>query len=800
MENLFADARYAVRLLVRSPGFTSVTILTLALGIGANTAIFSTVDAVLLRPLPFGEPQRLAMVWEENSPAGYPRNNPAPANFADWKARNRVFEDLAATQGGSANLTDDGRPEMVLGRAVTANFFSVLRVQPALGRTFTEEEDRLGAQVVVIGHELWRRRFEGSPSAIGRTLTMNGTAYNVVGVMPRGFVFRNREIEYWVPAHFTPTILGRRTSHYLNVVARLKPGVTEAQARENMREVAAQLEAEYPEDSRIGAVVVPISDELVGDTKIQLLVLAAAAGAVLLIACANLASLLLSRAAGRKGELGIRAALGAHPARLVRQLLVEAMLLSATGGVVGLLVAPLGIRVVDRLVPTGLEAQSSSILDVRLLTFTLALSLMTGLLFGLVPAAQAARTSLSDILQQSGPRTVGGRGRLTRDALVILQVAAALVLLVAAGLMLRTLANLRAIDVGFRPDHLLTARTTLPTLKYRDSVARTAFYERVLDVMRSIPGVTAAAYGSTLPFQTKGNTIWYAAEGQPLGPDDALLRAGTGSYLSTLGVGLVEGRLLGDRDNADTPPAIVVNETLARLHWPNESALGHRIQISEAGSKWYTVVGVVRDLRERGYEAALKPGVYLSYAQAPDTWAVPEYIVVRATGDPLAMASALRRAVSAVDADQPISSIQLMDEIIAVEVAGREQQATLLGAFAVLALLLASVGLYGVLSYAVTQRRREIGVRVALGATRADVLRLVLGRGLALTAFGLCAGSVGAWALTRAMTTLLYGVTPTDPATFGAVVSVLMVVGLIACLLPALRATRVNPIAVLRDS
>ncbi len=802
MDGILSDLRYASRILARSPGFATVTVLTLALGIGANTAIFSTVDAVLLRALPFGEPDRLVMVWEENNLAGYSRNTPAPANFVDWKARNRVFLDMAATRGASANLTDEGRPELVLGRAVTPNFFSVLRVQPALGRPFTDDEDRQGAQVVVISHDLWQRRFAGDRSAIGRPLTMNGTAYTVIGVMPRGFVFRNRDIDYWIPANFTPSILARRNSHYLNVVARLQPVVTIAQAREEMHRIAAQLEAEYPENRRIGAVVVPIADELVGNTRVQLLVLTGAAGAVLLIACANLASLLLSRAVGRRGELGIRAALGARPGRLVRQLLVEALLLSAIGGVIGLLIAPPGIAVVMRLVPMGLSQPPASVLDARLLVFTLALSLATGILFGLLPAAHAARHSLIDALQHAGPRQVGGRGRFTRDGLVVAQIAAALVLLVAAGLMLRTLENLRAIDVGFRSDRLLTLRTTLPALKYRDAVARSAFYERVLERVRALPGVTGAAYGSTLPFQTQGNTIWYDVDGgirAPGNADDALLRTGTGRYLSTLGVTLIEGRLPDDRDGANAPPIIVINETLARSYWPSESALGHRIQISQPGSTWYTVVGVVRDVRERGYQALLKSGVYLSYAQAPDTWAVPEYLVVRTNGDPLGMATGARQAVSAVDPDQPVSDVRTMDDILDVEVSDRQQQGTLLGAFAALALLLASVGLYGVLSYTVTQRSREIGVRIALGATRSDVLRLVLGRGAILTGLGLVAGGAGAWATTRAMRSFLYGVAPTDPVTFTAVVAILMSVGLLACLVPAVRATRMNPLAVLRD-
>ncbi|HEY7287933.1 MAG TPA: ABC transporter permease [Vicinamibacterales bacterium] len=802
MESVLSDVRYATRLLVRSPGFAIVTILTLALGIGANAAIFSTVDAVLLRALPFGDPDRLVMVWEDNSAASYPRNTPAPANYADWKLRNRVFEDIAASQGATANLTDEGRPELVVGRAVTPNFFSVLRVQPIVGRTFTEEEDREGAQVVVISYPLWQRRLQGDPSAIGATLTMNGTGYTVIGVMPPRFVFRNREIDYWVPVHFTPAILARRTSHYLNVVARLKPGITVAQAREDMRNVAAQLEAEYPEDLGIGTAVVAMDEELVGNTRLQLQVLMGAAGAVLLIACANLASLLLSRAVGRKGELGVRAALGAPPERLVRQLLVEALLLSTLGGMIGLLIAPAGIAVVMRLVPVGLAQPPLSILDPRMLAFTAALSVTTGLVFGALPAIQAARSSLNDILHSTSPRTVGGQSRF-RDVLVVVQVAAALVLLVSAGLMLRTLANLRAIDLGFRAEHLLTVRTTLPTAKYRDGAARVSFYERVLDRVRATPAVTSAAYGSTLPFLSRGNTIWYGVEAvghTPGEPDDALLRTGTGTYLSTLGVAIVEGRLLDDRDAAAAPPVIVVNETLARLHWPTSSALGHRIQISGPGTTWYSIVGVVRDVRERGYEARLKPGVYLSYAQAPNTWAVPEYLVVRTAGDPLTLTASVRAAVSAVDPDQPVSAIRTMEDIVDIDVADRTQQATLLGAFAALALILASVGLYGVLSYAVTQRRREIGVRMALGATRVDVMGLVIGRGMLLTGIGLVAGGIGGWILTRTMQALLYGVTPNDPATFAAVIVLLTSVGAVACLIPAMRATGVNPIAVLRDN
>jgi putative ABC transport system permease protein len=803
MGSIAADLRYGLRLLRRSPGFTTVTVVTLALGIGANTVIFSTVETVLLRSLPYGDPERLVMVWEDASYARIPRNTPAPANYVDWKARNRSFLDMAATRGASANLTVDGPPELVLGRAVTPNFFAVLQVLPALGRTFSLEEERSGAPVVVISDGLWQRRYSGDPSVIGRTITMDGAAQTVIGVMPRGFAFRNRDIDYWIPIRLTPALLAARNSHFLNVVARLRPAASVESARAEMRSIAAQLTTEYPDtNAQVGAVVVPMRDEILGNTRMQLIVLMAAAGAVLLIACANLASLLLSRALGRRGELAVRAALGASRGALVRQLVTEAMLLSGLGGVVAIAMAPLGMSVVSRMIPSGIAATPASVLDGRLLAFTLLLSAATGIAFSVIPALQMARPSLTDALRLVGRGSLGAGQRLMPDGLVVLQVAAALVLLVSAGLMVRTLINLRAIDVGFTPDHLLTVRTTLPQRKYSDAAARNAFYERVIAQVRAQPGVRSAAYASTLPFQTQGNTIFYGVEGrdQPANvPDDALLRTGTSDYLRTLGVQLVEGRLIDDRDGRDAPLVIVINETLARTFWPHESATGHRMQISSSQSPWRTIVGVVRDVRERGYEPALKPGVYLPYAQVPDTWAMPEYLVIRTETEPLAMTAIARAAVKAVDPDQPISTVRTMDDIIDRDVADRTQQATLLGAFSTLALLLATVGLYGVLSYTVTQRRREIGVRLALGAAGSDIVRTVLARGLALTLTGIAAGTAGAWAATRLLQAVLYGVTPADPATFGSVIMLLSGVGTVACAAPAWRAMRVDPIEVLRD-
>ncbi len=800
IDSCLADLRYGLRLLRNAPVFTIVTIGTLALGIGANTAIFSVVDAALVRSLPIRDADRVVMVWEDASFAGFPKNTPAPGNYAEWARRNHVFADIAASRGGVASLTADGQPEQVIGRGVTSNFFTVLGVQPALGRAFTADEDRTGALVVVISDGLWRRRYGGDPAIVGKTMLMNGVPHSVIGVMPRRFVFRNREFDYWIPAHFTPAESVARGNHYLQVVARLAPGVTLAQAREEMTRIARQLAAAYPDtNARSGIVVVPIREDVLGNTRVELLVLMAAAGCVLLIACANLASLLLSRAVGRRAEMAIRAAIGATQGRLVRQLLVEATLLSLAGGMLGILLAPAGITIVARLLPIGLDAGAASV-DARLLAFGVALSLLTGIFFSLVPATQAARASLSDAMQR-GSRSVAGGSRTTRDALVVLQVAAALVLLVGAGLMLRTLANLRALDVGFRADHLLTLRTSLPRAKYPAN-ARLAFYQRVLDGVRAIPGVRMAAYSSLVPFLSRGNTIWYRIDGRTLAaddPGDALYRVATGDYLKTLGVRLVEGRLPDERDGVDAPKIVVVNETFARRYWPDESALGHRVKFGSHSAPFHTIVGVVRDVRERGYDVAMKPGVYLPYAQTLDTWALPEVLVMRVDGDPQHVAGAARQVIAAVDPEQPVAAVRTMDDIIDLEVADRQEQMVLLTAFASLALLLASLGLYGVLSYAVTQRSREIGLRVALGARPGDVVRMIVGRGLALTAVGVAIGIVLAVASTRVLIDVLYGVPPIDRGTFAASVLVLGIVALAACALPARRAARLNPMRVLRQ-
>jgi predicted permease len=803
LHTFFADIRYGARLLRQSPVFGAIAVLALALGIGANTAIFSSVSALLLRALPYHEPDRLVTVWEDASFASFPKNTPAPGNYFDWKAQNTVFTEMAATRGATANLTADGAPEQVIGRQVTANFFDVLGTPPVLGRAFTEEEDRTNPNLAIISYALWQRRYAGDPAVVNRTILMNGIKYTIVGVMPRNFAFLFRETDYWAPIHFSPAEAGDRGSHYLNVVARMKPGVPLERAREEMTAIAKRLAEQYPGNYRIGAVVVPIREEVLGKTRMAVLVLMGAAGCVLLIACANLASLLLARAVARKREMAVRAALGASRGRLVSQMITEGLLLSSIGGVLGIGVARAGMTLLAKIWPVGFIAADALRLDAGLLLFTLALSLATGVLFSIVPAMQISSASLNDGLRQGGRGGIGGRRAVTRDALVVLEVASALVLLVGAGLMLKTMARLRAIDIGFRADHLLTLRTTLPRERYRDPARRLAFYDRVVEGVRRLPGVEGAAYNSMLPFLSQGTTQGYRVEGRQLPPGepgDALLRVGTNDYLKTLVVRLLEGRLADSRDVADAPPVIVVNETLAKRWWPKETALGHRIAMSAGGTPvWRTIIGVVKDVRERGYELEMKPGVYIPFAQFPGTWALPDNLIVRTKGDPSALAGAARRVIAGIDPEQPVAAVRTMDAILDRAVEDRAQQMNLLGAFAGLALLLASIGLYGVLSYAVTQRSREIGLRMALGASARTVVGMIVGRGLALTALGLSIGLSLSVAAARTMKTMLYGVDAIDPATFAGVSVLLCVTAVLACWVPARRASRVDPIVVLRE-
>jgi putative ABC transport system permease protein len=808
--DVLGDLRYALRVLRKTPVFPIAALGTLALGIGANTAIFSLVQTMLLRPLPYQNPDQVVMVWEDRTAAGFPRNTPAPANYRDWQAMNRSFTDMAATAFAFANLTGDGAPELVIGRRVTANFFSVLGVQPVLGRAFTAADDTSGDRIVVISHALWQRRYGGDPGIVGRMISMSGQGsggaasdvkQEVVGVAPPSFVFLSREVDYWVPMQFSPEEAAVRGNHFLNVVARLKPGVTVETANSDIGAIAKRLSEEYPETNRdfSEAVVVPIREQVLGDTRVQVIALMTAAAVIVLIACANLASLLLARASVRRGEYAVRLSLGATRGRLARQVLVEALCLSIAGGVLGLAIPVLTTTFVERIVPVGLQAFTVSLMDWRLLAFAGALSIATGVLFSLGPALQSAHASTAEVLQQHARGNAGGRSRAFRDCLVVLQVAATLVLLVAAGLMLRTLANLNAIERGFDADNVLTMVVPLMP-KYADPSKRPAFYDGIIAGVRALPGVRGVAFGSALPFQSTGFTRGFTIEGRPRQPEDdldVLFRIGTADYLQTLRVTLLEGRLLDERDGAGAPRAIVVNETLVRRYLPGQSALGRQIRF-DPNEPPFNIVGVVKDVLERGFQMGAKPGVYVTAAQGPRFFPTVN-LMVRVDNDPLGYAPAVQRIVRGVDPDQPTRLTRSLTEVIALTVGDRRQQTTLLVVFGVLALVIASLGLYGLLAQTVSARGREIGIRMALGATWRSVMRMVMSHGILLTGAGVGIGAVLAWSLTRAMESLLYGVGASDPLTFALVAGLLAAVSAVACAIPAVRAARVDPMLVLRD-
>jgi putative ABC transport system permease protein len=807
--DFLADVRYALRLLRKTPVFTVAAISTLALGIGANTTIFSLVQTMLLRPLPYQNPDQVVMVWEDRTAAGFPRNSVAAGNYGDWHASNRSFTDMAATGFAFANLTGDGGPELVLGRRVTTNFFSVLGVQPIVGRAFTAADDVVGQRVVVISHALWRRRYGADAGIVGRTISMTGqnaassasdVKYEVIGVAPASFVYLSRDIDYWIPMQFSPSEAANRGNHFLDVVARLKPGVSLAAADSDIDAIAKRLSEQYPDSNRdFGAAsIVPIREQVLGSTRVQVIALMTAAAAIVLIACANLASLLLARASVRRGEYAVRLSLGATRRRLARQVLVEALCLSVAGGVLGLAIPVLTTTFVEQIVPVGLQAFAAS-LDARLLAFAGLLSIATGLLFSIGPALQSARASAADVLQQHARGNTGRRSRSFRDGLVVVQVAATLVLLVAAGLMLRTLANLYATDRGFDADNVLTMVVPLMP-KYAEPTKRPGFYDPILDGVRALPGVRGAAFGSSLPFQSAGFTSAFGVEGRPRQPGDdldALIRVGTADYLQTLRVRLVEGRLLDARDGAGAPRAVVVNETLVRKFMPGQSALGQQVWF-DSTRQLFTIVGVVRDVLERGYGLDSKQAIYVTAAQGPRYFPTVN-LMVRVDSDPLGHAAAVQRIIRGVDPDQPTRLVRTLTDVIALTVGDRRQQTTLLVVFGSLALVIASLGLYGLLAQTVSARGREIGIRMALGATWRSVMRMVMSRGLVLTGAGVGIGAALAWSVTRGMSSLLYGVGAADPLTFALVGGLLGAVSVVACAIPAVRAARVDPMLVLRD-
>ena len=807
METFWHDLRFGFRQLLGKPGFAAIATLSLALGIGANTAIFSLVDAVLLRPLPFHDPDRLVVVWEDAAKIGFPRNTPAPANYADWKARNRVFEDMAAITWRGFNLTDEGEPEKVEAQAVTANFFPLLGVKPDLGRVFNGEEDQPGRNnVAVISYGLWQRRFGGDPALIGKEILLDGQKYMVIGVMPSGFQFLSKEVGLWVPAAFSPQELANRGSHYLTVVARLKPEVALQEARADVAAITQRINRDNPvswSGFELGSVVISLREQLAGDVRPALITLLVAVGFVLLIACANIANLLLARGAARFREVAVRTALGAGRGRIVRQLLTESVSLAVAGGLAGLLFAWSCFSFLKQIIPDNMALNAGVRIDARIFGFTLLLSFLTGIVFGLAPALQAAKIDLNEALKQGGGRTGTGAGhRRLRSALVVIEIALALVLLVGAGLLIQAFLRLRALDVGVNPENVLTLRTMLPRNKYGELPKRDAFYRQVVERVRALPGVVSAGYTTAMPLTWKGGTNGFSIEGRGQGPgQDAQSRQVSAGYMETMGVKLRQGRFLDERDDAQAQPVAIINEMMARQFWPGENALGKRFKLGPLDSQnpWVTVVGVVGDVKEMGLEAPAKAEMFFPYQQLPRMlWNMPRDLAVRTTGDPMSVAAAARQAVWSVDRNQPVSNVRTMNEILAEEVAQRRIGMTLLAAFAALALALASLGIYGVLSYSVAQRRQEIGVRMALGAGRKDVMRMVLADGMRLAAAGVAVGLGVSFALTRLMAGLLFGVSASDLRTLAGVTLLLTLVALVACYIPARRATKVDPMIALR--
>jgi putative ABC transport system permease protein len=803
--DLKQDLRYGVRTLWKNKSFTAIAVVALALGIGANSAIFSVVNTVLLRPLPYREPERLVMVWEDNSKIGYPRDTPAAANYIDWRDQSTVFEGMAATADRSFNLTGAGEPERFDGKRVSANFFSLLGVEPQLGRAFLPEEDAPGAnRVVVLSHGLWQRRFGSDPSLVGKTVTLNGEGYTVVGVMPQGFQFMSQDVSMWVPMAFTQQQAASRGNHYLEVFARLKPGVSVERAQAEMSTIAARLQQQYPDQNTdLGATVVPLHEEVVGNIKPALLVLLGAVGFVLLVACANVANLLLARAAVRQKEIALRTALGASRLRLVRQFLTESVLLAALGGLVGLLLSVWGVTLLKSFIPPTISQVKAISVDARVLGFTVLVTLLSGLVFGLVPALQASRFNLNETLKEGGRDAAASRGgNRVRGLLVVAEVAVSLVLLVGAGLLINSFMRLRSVDPGFRTDNLLTMSVVLPPQKYPDQARRTAFYTEMIRRVEALPGVRSAGVTNWIPLVSQGDSIGVTIEGQPAPtgkPHIIVTRVVSPHYFDAMGIRLLEGRVFdGGRDRVDSPCVVVVGESVARKYWPGESALGKRLSpgTPESDADWCQVVGVVKDVRQMDLAAEPKPQMYFTYEQA-DIFA-PRHLVVSTEGNPLALAGAVRKTVWDVDRDQPVSNVNTMEGVLSESIARQRFSTLLLGVFAGVALVLAAVGIYGVMSYTMAQRTREIGIRMALGAQKWDVLKLAVGQGLKLVAVGVGLGLAGALALTRVMSSLLFGVSATDPATLATISLVLVAVALLASYIPARRASRVDPLIALR--
>jgi putative ABC transport system permease protein len=804
LETFFQDVRYGLRSLLKKPGFTLTAVITLAIGIGANSAIFSVINGVLLRSLSYANPHSIVMIWERNvTEAVRLQNVVSPANFLDWQKQSTSFEHMAAVADQRVNLTGGvGEPEEIKAQFVSQQFFPALGVEPTIGRFFVPEEDRVGNDLVIIlSHQLWQDRFGSDPAIVGKQATISGRQRTVVGVMPPGFHFFDNQVKAWMPMALDPAIDYReKTGRYLRVVARLKPAVTVQHAQAELSGIAKQLEQALPKyNTGWGVDVMRIHEQVVGEIRPILIVLFAAVAFVLLIACANVANLLLSRAASRQRELALRAALGAGRMRLVRQMLTESVLLALMGGALGVLLAFWGVQLLVAFGPDNIPRLSEVTLDLRVLGFTFGISLLTGALFGLVPALQSSRPDLNDALKEGSRSSTGGRSGMFRNLFVVAEVSLALVLLVGAGLMIRSFMRLQSVETGFDPQNVLTMRLQLPRKNYAEPHRILDFFKQAQDRVGALPGVQAVGAISFLPLSGgMASRDGFRIVGQPApkpGQEPGVeVRVITPTYFRAMGIPLLKGRLLDERDVKESR-VLLINETLARRYFPGVDPVGKQIEVSWDGSGPDEIVGVVGDIHEGALNKDPEPAIYWSHPRVPYSGMA---LIVRTAGDASRFGGAVQKEIRTLDPDQPLADVRTMQQVIAKSIARPRFNALLLAIFAGVALVLASVGIYGVMNYSATQRTQEIGIRMALGAKPGDILRLVVGHGMKLTLAGIVIGVIASLALTRVMANLLFGITATDLPTFVAVSAVLTTVALIANYIPARRATRLNPVIALR--
>jgi len=801
MRTLVQDLRYAMRMLTKRPGFALVATFTLALGIGANSAIFSVVNAVLLRPMPFQQPEEIIKLWESFARGGW--GTVSVPNLKDWREQNSVFTGIAAYQTAGYGLLVGDSSERIAAATVSANFFEILGVQPRLGRGFLNGEEEAGRnRVAILSDALWQRKFSGDPNIVGKNVLLGGENYQVIGVMSPQFRFPSRLTELWVPLDVPPQLQANRGNHWLMSFGRLNPGVTLEQARENMAAIAKRLEEQY-KDNQAGRSVrlIPLQEEVVQFVRPALFVLFGAVGLVLLIGCVNVANLLMARAAGRRREIAIRVALGAGRGRLIRQFLTESVLLSLAGGILGLLIAKWGIAVLVALASSVLPRASEIALDTRVLGFTFALSIFTGIAFGLAPALQSSRSDVQTALKDSGNAGSSPQRNRLRGWLVVAEVSAALVLLIGAGLLLKSFWRLQRVDAGLKPEHVVTMSLALPEAKYPNPESLFKFRQQFLQRVNALPGVEAAGMINLLPLQNWGyNGDIYIEGDPPYPPGQAPIsefRTVGGNYFQSLGIPLVAGRWLDEHDTADAPQVILINQALAKTYLAGRNPIG--AHLLQNGQPKITIVGVVGDVNQSGLTQASRPEIYTPYQQAGDSSTRGMSLVIRTVGEPASIVNAVRGELRGIDPNQPVYNVKTMSTVIDESVSDRRLNMTLLSIFAALALLLACIGIYSVMSYTVTQSTREIGIRMALGARSTQVLKLVIGHGLMLTIAGVVIGILGAFALTRLLENLLFGVTATDPLIFASVPFVLVLVALFACYLPARRAMKLDPVVALHN-